>query len=1223
MASSDPYQLWECTETITSSAGAGAGMKAAVSPGIDEFDLDPVLLGTAAQMDPYLDFGPGHFLQTTGAVNSLTDVRLNSAENVESETLPKLGLRLCREGFLSEGSLMSGFPAELFASSDAFDGGPAVKKKRRWSLFPLPVDFEAVLNEANHPSTFLQQVRAWSSLACLGLNCMAGEKGPFPQSRGSGQVNRVLFSIHERVERFFDGGDLSVERLETESLWQDLLSKRLGYDGEELSQPHPLSFHQILGSVPPVGHGGSVAVLPLVEGTTKWFLENPRECILEPSLQKPGANRAAVHIVPGDEEKVWGLLQERGVIDWLPLSSIYHNEKGPFLSGIFGVPKAGRFDSAGRQILRVVMNLKPVNRILRTILGDIGDLPMAPAWNQLFLAGEEELILSQSDMASAFYLFAMPPQWQFLFGFNSIHTAHTIGLKGDTPMVPVCKVLPMGWASSVGVMQMVSRRLLRESELAREVEIRRSALTPPWFVEESLRQGSERWWQVYLDNYMCAEIFPTGDRDPAAGRLLQQAVDEWDRHGVLNVPEKQVKAATEATELGVRIHGKKHLIGAGGSRLEKIVAVTLMLLRQRLPKRRLVQIVLGRWIFVLQFKRQAMAILSQSWKYLMPKEDKRRWWSTVQNELWLLVFLSPLLQMDVASSFNPLVTCSDASEVGGAVAISTGLTPSGNDIAHRLRSPDSAPQEIPVVVVSLFNGIGGSFRSYDVAGVVPIALIAVECDSGARRVTRRAWPRAVEIDDVRKVDAEMIRSWCNTYPRAVEFHVIAGFPCVHLSSARAGRLNLEGEGSNLFWELVRILETMENIMEPRIKVEYLVENVASMDVSARQEISGRLGVEPLWLCPSDLLPVSRPRLAWSSKEVRRMPGVALEPGDGFTRVKMSGEGVADAQWVEEGWRRCDPQQALPTFMKAIKRARPPDQPAGISRCDEGALQRWHSDSYKFPPYQYRRQYLLKNESNELSYSDPRERELLLGFGWKHVAYPWSASKAKDDPQGHIDKQMSLLGDSFSILSFGWLVSQMCKAWVSPLSPSQVVRRLGLSPGAGLRSSMEAPMKRSLCYGFHERAPLKDVSLVAQLSRHVNHTGSDVSLALGVPFSAKGQAHASAQADWWGWKVLFRTKWKLKSHINALEMKMILQSVQWRSRFSSSINSRWVHLADSMVSNYILSKGRTSSVLLQPIVRVHNAYLLALNAVQLHAHVESAENPTDAASREEEDPQGSY
>ena len=119
-------------------------------------------------------------------------------------------------------------------------------------------------------------------------------------------------------------------------------------------------------------------------------------------------------------------------------------------------------------------------------------------------------------------------------------------------------------------------------------------------------------------------------------------------------------------------------------------------------------------------------------------------------------------------------------------------------------------------------------------------------------------PHAIEVDDVRKVDKRMVELWCNRFPRVVEVHLHAGFPCVHLSSVRANRRNLEGEGSNLFWELLRILRLLEEVFELEVKVEFVVENVASMDVGARDEISAHLDVQPILVCPSDLMPFNRP-----------------------------------------------------------------------------------------------------------------------------------------------------------------------------------------------------------------------------------------------------------------------------------------------------------------------------------------------------------------------------
>ena len=47
---------------------------------------------------------------------------------------------------------------------------------------------------------------------------------------------------------------------------------------------------------------------------------------------------------------------------------------------------------------------------------------------------------------------------------------------------------------------------------------------------------------------------------------------------------------------------------------------------------------------------------------------------------------------------------------------------------------------IPVLLISLFNGIGGAFRCYDILGVEPLGRIAVELDAAANRVTQRRWP---------------------------------------------------------------------------------------------------------------------------------------------------------------------------------------------------------------------------------------------------------------------------------------------------------------------------------------------------------------------------------------------------------------------------------------------------------------------------------------------------
>lgn len=221
--------------------------------------------------------------------------------------------------------------------------------------------------------------------------------------------------------------------------------------------------------------------------------------------------------------------------------------------------------------------------------------------------------------------------------------------------------------------------------------------------------------------------------------------------------------------------------------------------------------------------------------------------------------------------------------------MSRSLTPSGRELEARVQEPLADPLKCQILVISAFNGIGGAFRAYDLAGVLPCALIAIEIDPSARQVVRGCWPHCMEVFDVGLVDLAMVRHWANSFPRILEVHVWGGFPCVHLSSARSDRLNLEGEGSNLFFKLVEIIEMCEHVFGSSVPVEFVIENVFSMDVSARNEISMRLDIKPLKLDPADCTPMSRPRLAWVSKAMTLTEGVEFWDCGDYTQVYMVAE----------------------------------------------------------------------------------------------------------------------------------------------------------------------------------------------------------------------------------------------------------------------------------------------------------------------------------------------
>ena len=182
-----------------------------------------------------------------------------------------------------------------------------------------------------------------------------------------------------------------------------------------------------------------------------------------------------------------------------------------------------------------------------------------------------------------------------------------------------------------------------------------------------------------------------------------------------------------------------------------------------------------------------------------------------------------------------------------------------------------------------------------------------------------------------------------------------------------------------------------------------------------------------------------------------------------------------------------------------------------------------------------------------------EREMLLGLGRDHTLFAWNAGDAKSDPIGYEDKRLSLCGDSFSMLSFGWVISQLCTA---------DFRSVWLAPGTpGLAATCRPPL-----------SPSGAGAAQATLDRRGSwwHTCPGMSITPGQMFPLlwdllSGANHASIRASWWDRKILFKTRWRFANHY--LEM------------------------------------------------RLGPAHLLALNAAQLQGHVDSIENPTDSASRQ--------
>lgn len=891
------------------------------------------------------------------------------------------------------------------------------------------------------------------------------------------------------------------------------------------------------------------------------------------------------------------------------------------LNGIFGVRKP-TFLEDGRPVLRVIMNLRASNSILKQLKGAVNSLPAITCFQSATLEENEGLHFYQSDMCSAFYLFRLPAVWHRYLCFNVSATGEDIGAEPGQQYFLSCSVLPMGWHCSVGLMQEISERILWLAGLPSEQQLRRGFAVPTILTHCAAEavKTDRSFWQVYLDNFMGGEKRILHDEPTIGDKLHATAEAAWAETGIVSSEKKRVSNCMAVEELGALIEGRVGLVGGSPKRFCRLLQATLGVLSQKVLLRKQAQIIADRWVHVLQFRRPGMGFLDGVWKFINSNSDTSKLALKTKQEFFNIMFAVPLLHTSLSAEVHNSFWCSDASERGGAVACATELSQIGKDFLMSARLGSRSLGTVPVLVIALFSGIGGTFRIYDLLDVIPQGAIAVDIHKPANRIVSRRWPGVRILRDIKDISSSDVEEWALDFCSVKEVHLWGGFPCRDLSSARAFRKNLDGECSGLFFEFLRIWELVQ-VNFPDADVKVAAENVASMDEHASQEISQWMGVQPYHLESIDAVPMRRPRLCWTNATVEGcMDGIECVPERRWTKISATAPYPTTEQWLEPAWtwpgqHRCE---GFPTCMRAAPKQTPPAFPAGIHRADQDCQQRWAAAEYIFPPYQFRSEFLVwRGSSWRLINSE--ERGLLMGYGFSHCELAWAASKIKGDKKGFELEKCSLVGDAFSIYSFIVIGVPLCRAWVPRVHYHHLAARMGMAPGYRAPFRFQAPLKRQLLYGCQNIAEAQAGLTVAELNKfflgRANFTGSDIRVVSGDVLNPRCFPRQPVCASWWIWQHCFKVKWPSSSHINLLELKAIVLSMQRGIERGKWSNCRIFHATDSYVAMSVISKGRTSSVMLNSLLKRLNAMLLLHGIQLLVTHVESsAENPTDEASR---------
>ena len=218
----------------------------------------------------------------------------------------------------------------------------------------------------------------WVEAAVRALNWLATGDAVVSQKPGSAMQNSLL-QVLERSLRVLS--QLEAHEFDTvaiESYWRP---KSVNGYGEEVHRAFPFSWANVEHSLPQRELAGILDCTEICAGGIRDFIADPFK-YLKPERSRVWTRCPRVMVSSDDWPEVASGLISRRICDVIPLREVLHVDGKPVLGGLFGVPKMEEVN--GVPVLRLIMDLRPINQLFEAIAGDLHTLPML---SQLFPLG--------------------------------------------------------------------------------------------------------------------------------------------------------------------------------------------------------------------------------------------------------------------------------------------------------------------------------------------------------------------------------------------------------------------------------------------------------------------------------------------------------------------------------------------------------------------------------------------------------------------------------------------------------------------------------------------------------------------------------------------------------------------------------------------------------------------------------------------------------------------
>ncbi|CAK0795636.1 unnamed protein product, partial [Prorocentrum cordatum] len=673
-------------------------------------------------------------------------------------------------------------------------------------------------------------------------------------------------------------------------------------------------------------------------------------------------------------------------------------------------------------------------------------------------------------------------------------------------------------------------------------------------------------WQGYIDDFDAPEIVEEVLACKLVGApsdLQLQVRASCERASASFSAEKAHCRQLSVKRMGADVDGVGGRLAVPASKALATAGLCLAAVPRRLVPRRVAMAALGMLARVLEFRRPLFGVPHSVWALAAPSAQEAYLDAEMVEDLLMGVMVLPLAASSLRARIDGVVTSSDALEMGGGVCTSAGLR---EDVAAALQVPRTVPDQLgigarlldmaedparpraaanprvparavrrvlSVLLICLFDGIGGLAVAFSRLPFRIAACVAAETGAKARRVVRLRWPGVIGWGDVTRVGSETMRDLFEGFGGLVDpVAVAAGSPCHHLSRLDVGGRGLSGRGSSLSHEVPRVLALLAAVF--RGKLVWFVENMASMSNVNVELISEALQVRPTLVCSSVFVPCRRPRLFWTSWGVTSSAPLRLTDRGVYDELVGPGVPLMGLAWEDEGgsW---------------------PGRPRYTSLATQGS-----------------------------------------------------------NPQDAFDARAFLLGNSFSIHDVARLRQQLLHR------RGALDRELSIEETPPVR---ECQVTWDQAGAFVTEPGEPDTAEARQLVLHylsrAEKGGSDVRLDYGVPYRPRGWPRTSLGPFVWKWRVAVSMAWpgRNSTHINVRELQAATSAIRWRARKVAQHGGEFLHLVDSQVVAAIVTRGRSSSRKLQPILMRLMAVVVAADMYPLIGYVVSEDNPAWLGAQE--------